>query len=70
MKVKFSNSTGHFADLPPLHPVAIFVLELSAVNLFNHNPPFLNNVYENIGYDEENGDLAGRNVGLAVRLRW
>jgi outer membrane receptor protein involved in Fe transport len=44
--------------------------ELSALNVFNHNPPFLDNWYEKIGYDEENGDLVGRNVSVTVRARW
>jgi len=44
--------------------------ELSVLNVFNHNPPFLDNWYEKIGYDEENGDLVGRNVSLTVRARW
>jgi outer membrane receptor protein involved in Fe transport len=44
--------------------------QLSALNLLNRAPPFLNNWYEKIGYDEENGDLTGRNVSLTVRMRW
>jgi outer membrane receptor protein involved in Fe transport len=45
-------------------------VELSALNVFNHNPPFLDNLYEKIGYDEENGDLVGRNLSLDIRARW
>jgi outer membrane receptor protein involved in Fe transport len=42
---------------------------LSAENVLNRNPPFLNNAV-GIGYDQENGDLTGRMVSLTVRKKW
>ena len=42
---------------------------LSAQNLFNVNPPFLNNPV-GVGYDQENGDLYGRMVSFEVRKWW
>lgn len=45
-------------------------VRLGVLNLLNRNPPFLNNVYEKIGYDEENGDLTGRELSLTVRTQW
>lgn len=45
-------------------------LSLNMLNVFNASPPFLNNEYEKIGYDQENGDLAGRMVSVTVRKRW
>ena len=44
-------------------------LTLSARNLFNHQPPFVNNQY-GIGYDQENASLLGREVTLRLTQRW
>jgi iron complex outermembrane recepter protein len=45
-------------------------VQLSVLNLLNRYPPFLNNVYERVGYDEENGDLTGREASLTLRVQW
>jgi len=42
---------------------------LSAQNVFNVYPPFLNNPL-GVGYDQENADLYGRLVSFEVRKRW
>jgi iron complex outermembrane recepter protein len=56
------------ADTPGWLGKTQFVL--NAQNLFNVNPPFLNNGAVGIGYDQENADLYGRMVSLEVRKRW
>ena len=43
---------------------------LNTQNLFDVNPPFLNNNAVGLGYDQENGDLYGRMVSFEVRKRW
>lgn len=43
---------------------------LGADNLFDKDPPFLNNSTVGIGYDQENGDLTGRTVNFTVRKKW
>ena len=43
---------------------------LSAQNLFNVYPPFLNNIAAGVGYDQENADLYGRIVSFEIRKRW
>jgi outer membrane receptor protein involved in Fe transport len=43
---------------------------LNVQNLFNVNPPFLNNAAVQIGYDQENADLYGRLVSFEIRKRW
>jgi iron complex outermembrane receptor protein len=43
---------------------------LNVQNLFNVNPPFLNNAAVNLGYDQENADLYGRVVSFEIRKRW
>ena len=45
-------------------------LELNAINIFNHGPPFLNNQTAGLGYDQENADPFGRLVSLQVRKAW
>jgi outer membrane receptor protein involved in Fe transport len=45
-------------------------LELSALNLFNRDPPFLNNALAGLGYDQENADPYGRIVSLWIRKDW
>jgi iron complex outermembrane receptor protein len=45
-------------------------LSLSALNVFNRMPPFVNNIAASLGYDQENGDLLGRFVSLSLRKRW
>jgi iron complex outermembrane receptor protein len=45
-------------------------LELSAINVFNKSPPFLNNAVAHLGYDQENADPFGRLVSLQVRKTW
>ncbi len=44
-------------------------VSLSIQNLFDEDPPFLNNQL-GIGYDQENADLTGRFVRLHVRKSW
>jgi iron complex outermembrane receptor protein len=53
-------------------PVAVDEVQivLSAQNIFNQHPPYLINPVEGVGYDEENGDLLGRRVSLALQIRW
>jgi iron complex outermembrane receptor protein len=43
---------------------------LGADNLFDKDPPFLNNSAASLGYDQENGDLVGRMVNFTVRKKW
>lgn len=45
-------------------------LELSATNLFDRDPPFLNNALAGLGYDQENADPYGRIVSLRIRKNW
>jgi len=44
-------------------------IALTAQNLCNSSPPFLNNP-EGVGYDEENADLTGRILSVDIRKRW
>jgi iron complex outermembrane recepter protein len=44
-------------------------LSVSARNLFNHQPPFLNNQY-GIGYDQENATVLGRVISFSLRQHW
>jgi iron complex outermembrane receptor protein len=45
-------------------------LSLRGFNVFNKQPPFLNNSVGYIGYDPENGDLLGRRISLAIEHKW
>jgi iron complex outermembrane recepter protein len=45
-------------------------VEFNARNLFNVDPPFLNNQVTYIGYDQENADPYGRLLSLQLRKRW
>jgi iron complex outermembrane receptor protein len=45
-------------------------VELSASNVFNSSPPFLNNSAAQLGYDQENADPTGRLIGIQVRKSW
>jgi iron complex outermembrane receptor protein len=51
-------------------PLADTVLSLNAQNVFDRDPPFLDNAIAHIGYDQENGDLTGRIVSVSVRKNW
>jgi iron complex outermembrane recepter protein len=42
----------------------------SALNVFNHDPPFLNNTIARLGYDQENGDLMGRRMSIQIQAKW
>ncbi len=42
---------------------------LSAENVFDTDPPFLNNQV-GIGYDQENADLTGRILSISLRKKW
>ena len=44
-------------------------LALNVENLFNREPPFVNNGI-GVGYDQENGDLLGRLVSFTLKYRW
>lgn len=45
-------------------------IELNARNVFNVNPPFLNNQAVYIGYDQENADPYGRLLSLQLSKKW
>lgn len=45
------------------------VVSLSAQNVFDRNPPFLNNSL-GVGYDQENADIIGRFVSFTIRQKW
>jgi outer membrane receptor protein involved in Fe transport len=45
-------------------------IELNARNVFNVDPPFLNNGQTDIGYDQENADPYGRLLSLQLRKVW
>ena len=45
-------------------------VSLRGSNVFNKQPPFLNNSVSTIGYDPENGDLLGRRISLTIQHRW
>jgi iron complex outermembrane receptor protein len=43
---------------------------LGVENLADRDPPFMNNVRAELGYDQENADLTGRMLSFTVRKRW
>lgn len=45
-------------------------IELNARNVFNIDPPFLNNQAAYIGYDQENADPYGRLLSLQLSKKW
>lgn len=45
-------------------------IELNARNVFNVDPPFLNNQITAIGYDQENANPYGRQLSLELRKTW
>ncbi len=50
-------------------PMADVLISLNVQNVFDEDPPFLNNSV-GVGYDEENADPLGRFISLQVRKRW
>jgi len=45
-------------------------ISLRGFNVFNKQPPFLNNDVGAVGYDPENADLLGRRVSLKIEHEW
>jgi len=45
-------------------------LSLRGLNIFNQQPPFLNNNVSLVGFDPENADLLGRRVSLRLEHEW
>jgi outer membrane receptor protein involved in Fe transport len=45
-------------------------LSLRGLNVFNQQPPFLDNAIGAVGYDPENADLLGRRVSLSIEHEW
>jgi outer membrane receptor protein involved in Fe transport len=45
-------------------------IELNARNVFNVDPPFLNNQITSIGYDQENANPYGRQLSVELRKTW
>ena len=43
---------------------------LTAENLFDRDPPFVNNAAGGMGYDQENAELTGRIVSVSLRKKW
>ncbi len=50
-------------------PLRGLQLAVTAENLFNHDPPFLNNRL-GVGYDQENADVIGRVLTAQLRQQW
>jgi hypothetical protein len=44
-------------------------LLLTATNIVDHDPPFVNNEL-GVGYDLLNGSLSGRAIGFTLRKKW
>ena len=44
-------------------------ISVTVKNVLNTSPPFVNSAL-GIGYDQENGDLLGRRIGVGMRLSW
>ena len=44
-------------------------VSISVKNIFNRSPPFVNSSL-GIGYDQENGDLLGRRIGVGMQVSW
>jgi iron complex outermembrane receptor protein len=42
---------------------------LNAENMFDRDPPFLNNAV-GVGYDQENAELTGRILSISLRKKW
>jgi len=45
-------------------------ITLNGFNVFNKQPPFLNNNVGSVGYDPENADLLGRRLSLRIAHEW
>jgi len=45
-------------------------ISLRDFNVFNKQPPFLNDDVGSVGYDPENADLLGRRLSLKIELEW
>jgi iron complex outermembrane receptor protein len=45
-------------------------LSLRTLNIFNRQPPFLNNSISFSGYDPENGNLLGRRISMRLQHEW
>jgi len=46
------------------------MVALHGLNIFNEQPPFLDNAVGVVGYDPENADLLGRRVSLSIEHEW
>ena len=46
------------------------IFSLSVQNLFDANPPFVNNSFESLGYDPANADPLGRFVSFNITKKW
>lgn len=64
LRLGYTFGTDDSPDTSSLE-IAVFVR-----NLFNTYPAFSNSVIEQVGYDQENGDLNGRQVKLSVHIKW
>jgi outer membrane receptor protein involved in Fe transport len=62
-------SLSYDVDLPAAAWLAGTRIALSAQNVFNSDPPFVNNAV-GIGYDQENADLLNRFIDVSLRKRW
>lgn len=63
------SALGYDFHLGPASSTELTRISISAHNLLNHYPPFVNNQY-GIGYDQENSSLMGRNIRVDIRQRW
>jgi len=61
---------GYKAQIPDESRHGYTTVTLRGFNVFNKQPPFLNNSQNFIGYDLENADLLGRRVSLRFEHEW
>lgn len=60
MSINFDQKLNIYKEAP-------YTLLFSVTNLFNNNPPFVDN---DIGYDSSNADPQGRLISVELRARW
>ena len=60
---------SYAVNVPGASWLAQTQLLLTAINILDHDPPFVNNQF-GVGYDLLNGSLRGRAIGFTLRKKW
>lgn len=65
--LRLTSNIGEWADVPLLEDTSAYV---SVTNIFDQEPPVVNDPNQSLNFDAENHDILGRFVAIGITHKW